>query len=140
MSDKRISETGKNFSEVEMSMSALSEAAQWADELMEAETRSRREKEYTVRRRLAGNIGVSESYLFRLQYKLSEMNDVRGSVYRALMRARRAYGLVADAGEAAFQHERDLADARNSKLVGVADFVRGTKAAPSSDWPRIEQG
>lgn len=110
-----------------MSITALSEAAEWADQLMEAEARSRKEKEYTIRRRLSGKIGVSESYLFRLQYKLAEMNDVRGSVYRALMLARRAYGLVADAGEAAYEHEKALADARNSKVVGLAAAVAGPK-------------
>ncbi len=104
---------------------ALMEAAQWADELMEAETKSRREKEYVVRDRLAGKIGVNESYLYRLQYKIEEMNDVKGSVYRALMIARHAYGLVSEAGEAAYQKEKALADARNSKLAGLAAAVAG---------------
>jgi len=121
MSDKRFSENGNGFSEM---TSALHEAATWADELMEAETKSRREKEYVVRHRLAKKIGVSASYLFRLQYKLSEMNDVRGSVYRALMVAREKYGR--EAAERAYGAERELAYARNSKLVGLADFIAGS--------------
>lgn len=124
MSDKRISEIGKNLSGADMS-TALIEAASWADELMEAETKSRRDKEYVVRNRLAKKIGVSASYLFRLQYKLEEMNDVRGSVYRALMLGRRAYGIIAEAGENAYAHEKELADARNSKMAGLAALVAG---------------
>lgn len=128
MSDKRVSDFGKRISEGDMSASALDEAATWAGELMDAEWQGRRDQERQVRHRLAKKIGVSESYLFRLQYKLSEMNDVRGSVYRALMLGRRAYGLVADAGEQAFQYEKELADARNSKLAGLASAVAGSKA------------
>lgn len=127
MSDKRVSGSGNFISENEMSVTALNEAAQWADELMDAEWKGRHDREKTVRHRLSRNIGVSESYLFRLKYKLAEMSDVRGSVYRALMLARHAYGLVRDAGEEAYAHEKALADARNSKLVGLADFVAGKK-------------
>ena len=110
-----------------MSTMALNEAVRWADELMEAETKSRREKEYIVRDRLAKAIGVSASYLFRLQYKTEEMSDVRGSVYRALLLARHAYGLVRDAGEAAYEHEKEKADARNSKMAGLAAALAGPK-------------
>ena len=127
MSDKSVSGSGNRVSEKDMSAAALNEAAQWADELMDAEWRGRGDREKTVRHRLARNIGVSESYLFRLKYKVSEMTDVRGSVYRALMLARRTYGLVADAGEEAYAHEKALADARNSKLVGLAAAVAGTQ-------------
>lgn len=108
-----------------MSISALDEAANWAEELMNAEWKGRRDKEKIVRFRLSRKVGVSESYLFRLQYKLSEMNDVRGSVYRALMLARHAYGLVTEAGEKAYLKEKAMADARNSKLAGLAASVAG---------------
>jgi hypothetical protein len=79
-----------------MSLSVVDEAAHWADELMEAEWRGRKDREGVVRYRLARKIGVPESYLYRLQYKQREMNDVRGSVYRALMHGRRLYGLVCE--------------------------------------------
>ncbi|PAP94013.1 hypothetical protein [Mesorhizobium wenxiniae] len=125
MSDKRVSKNGKKASEDSMSMSALNEAAGWAEELMDAEWKGRKDKENLVRYRLSRKVGVSESYLFRLQYKLREMNDVRGSVYRALMLARHAYGLVSQAGENAYQEEKALADARNSKMAGLAAVVAG---------------
>lgn len=44
---------------------------------------------------------------------------------RALMLGRHAYGLAAGAGQQAYQHEKVLADARNSKLAGLAAAVAG---------------
>lgn len=114
-----------------MSSTALIEAAKWADELMDAEWKGRGDRENLVRYRLARSIGVSESYLFRLKYKTSEMSDVRGSVYRALMLARRAYGLVVASGEAAYEREKVLADARNSKMGRLAAAVAGPKTKRS---------
>lgn len=111
-----------------MNHAALSEAAEWAKELMDAEWNGRRDKENLVRYRLAKSIGVSESYLFRLQYKTREMTDVRGSVYRALLLARHAYGLAVNAGDAAYEKEKALADARNSKMVRLAAAVAGPKS------------
>lgn len=125
MSGNNLSENGKSVSEVKMSMSALNEAVQWADELMDAEWQGRKDREKTVRYRLSRKIGVCESYLYRLKYKVEEMNDVRGSVYRALLIARHAYGLVGEAGETAYQKEKALADARNSKMAGLARAVAG---------------
>lgn len=115
---------------------ALMEAAKWADELMEAETKSRREKEYVVRDRLAGKIGVSPSYLFRLQYKIEEMNDVKGSVYRALMIAKRKYEALCERVENAadaMERERreiegnDATDQRHPAMGGsMASASRGS--------------
>ncbi|MBT1154332.1 hypothetical protein J1C56_01870 [Aminobacter anthyllidis] len=127
MSGKRVSENGKRVSEDDMSSAALSEATKWTKELMDAEWQGRGDKENLVRYRLAKNIGVRESYLYRLQYKKQEMTDVRGSVYRALMLARQLYGIVAASGEAAYEKEKALADARNSKMAGLAAAVAGPK-------------
>lgn len=70
-----------------MSNVALIEAKQWADALMEAEWRGRKDRDGPVRYRLSKKTGVPESYLYRLQYKTAEMKDVAGSVYRSLMLA-----------------------------------------------------
>lgn len=86
MSGNYVSETGKRVSE-EMNSTALFEAKSWADALMDSEFRGRGDKEKSARYRLSKRTGVPESYLFRLQYKTSEMKDVAGSVYRALMLA-----------------------------------------------------
>lgn len=105
-----------------MNNPALTEAARWADVLMDAESRGRKDREGPIRYRLARKIGVPESYLFRLQYKTNEMTDVRGSVYRALMLAYREFE---EAGSRAYAAERELADARNSKVAGLAAAVAG---------------
>jgi len=86
---KRLSRNGKNVSEHKMSNTALIEAKQWADALMDAEWRGRKDRDGVVRYRLAKKTGVPESYLYRLQYKTAEMKDVAGSVYRSLMLAYR---------------------------------------------------
>ena len=52
--------------------------------LCRAEFKGRGDKEYLARYRLSERTGVSESYLYRLQYKTRDMKDVAGSVYRAL--------------------------------------------------------
>lgn len=87
MSDKGFSEFGKSFSEVEMSGIALNEAKTWAEALLDAEYRGRKDTDGAARYRLSKRIGVRESYLYRLQYKASEMKDVAGSAYRSLMLA-----------------------------------------------------
>lgn len=110
-----------------MSNTALTEAAKWTEELMDAEWKGRKDRENLVRYRLAKAIGVAESYLFRLQYKTREMTDVRGSVYRALMLGRRAYGLAVTVGDAVYEKEKALADGRNSKMARLAAAVAGSK-------------
>ncbi|MEI4482203.1 MULTISPECIES: hypothetical protein [unclassified Phyllobacterium] len=87
MYGKRVSENGKRVSEGSMSNTALSEAKTWADALMDAEWRGRKDRDGPVRYRVSKKTGVPESYLYRLQYKTAEMKDVAGSVYRSLMLA-----------------------------------------------------
>ena len=103
---KRVSETGKRVSEDDMSISALSEAQTWAETLLDAECKGRKDREGPIRYRLAGKLGIPESYLFRLQYKANEMNDVRGSVYRALMIAHQAYERACERNEEAAAADR----------------------------------
>lgn len=89
MSGNCVSARGNRGSEV--NGEALIEARGWLDDLLDAEWKGRRDREKSVRGRLAKSIGVPARYLFRMQYKLAEMTDVKGSVYRALMRAHAAY-------------------------------------------------
>jgi hypothetical protein len=84
MYGNNVGKSGKNVSEDEMSSAALIEAKSWADDLMSREFQGRGDKEYLARYRLSERTGVSESYLYRLQYKTRDMKDVAGSVYRAL--------------------------------------------------------
>lgn len=87
MYGKNVSESGKNVSEDEMTSAALIEAKGWAEELLNREFQGRGDKEYLARYRLSASTGISESYLYRLQYKTRYMKDVAGSAYRALMLA-----------------------------------------------------
>lgn len=84
MYGNNFGKSGKNVSEDEMGSAALIEAKTWADDLMSREFKGRGDKEYLARYRLSERTGVSESYLYRLQYKTRDMKDVAGSVYRAL--------------------------------------------------------
>lgn len=68
-----------------MNNAALSEAKGWYDRLMNLEFKGRGDREKSVRGRLAKRTGIPESYLYRLQYKFTEMKEVAGSAYRALM-------------------------------------------------------
>ena len=67
-----------------MSTVALQKAAEWNEALMNAEFRGRGDKEYLARYRLSQKTGIKENYLFRLKYKLDDMKDVAGEVYRRL--------------------------------------------------------
>jgi hypothetical protein len=87
MSGKGFSEFGKSVSEGHMTSVALNEAKTWTEALLDAEHRGRRDTDGAARYRLAKRIGLRESYLYRLQYKASEMKDVAGSAYRSLMLA-----------------------------------------------------
>jgi hypothetical protein len=84
-----------------MSSIALDEARQWAEVLLDAECKGRKDRESPIRYRLAKKLGIPESYIFRLVYKTKEMNDVRGSVYRTLMLAHKAYELACERNEEA---------------------------------------
>lgn len=108
MCGKSVSRIGKRVSEGKMSNTALMESVRWTGELMDAEWNGRGDREKTVRYRLARKIGVPESYLYRLQYKAGGMTDVRGSIYRALLKGRQLYGLACEGIEnAADRIERE---------------------------------
>lgn len=105
------SENGKNCSEDKMSTIALTEAKSWAQRLLDREWQGRGDKEYLARYRLSVRTGVSESYLYRLQYKTREMKDVAGSVYRAL---KLEYDRVC-------QHNEEAADRYRAERLGTVN-------------------
>lgn len=65
--------------------------------------------------------GVPAAWLHRLRYR--QIKDMPVSAYGAIVRAYRA---AQEASERAYEAERKLADARNSKLVGLADLIAGS--------------
>lgn len=125
-----------------MSSIALMEAKQWADDLLDAECQGRKDKEKRIRFSLARKLGIPESYLFRLQYKTNTMNDVRGSVYRALMIAHQAYQQACEANEAAAEADKaerlKLKAARHAADLERASARLGTVAAQDRAAEREE--
>ncbi len=122
MYGKRFSENGKRVSEDDMTSVALNEAKGWADELMDREFRGRGDREKSARGRLSERTGIPESYLFRLQYKTSEMRDVAGSAYRALMLA---YDDLC-------QRNEDAAEKYREERLGIRGHHEATNQKPAS--------
>ena len=84
MKDKSIGKSAKDDGEFRMSTQALSEARSYYDKLMDHEYRGRKDRNSSARSRLADDLGVSETKLLRLEYKIEEMKDVGGELYRRL--------------------------------------------------------
>lgn len=90
MSEQRVSVCGKRVSEdnkMSMGFTAIDDARYWAEELQKAEYKGLGDTREAARYRVSKRTGVSESYLKRLRYRATEMTDVAGSAYRALMLA-----------------------------------------------------
>lgn len=87
-----------------MNSTALLEAKDWTDTLMNLEFKGRGDREKSIRHRLSKRTGIPESYLYRLQYKTREMRDVAGEVYRLL---RLAYNEACEKNEAAADRYRN---------------------------------
>ncbi len=64
--------------------------------------------------------GAPAAWLHRLRYR--EVKDLPTSAFFAIVQAYRA---ACEASEKAYAVERDLADARNSKVLWLADLVAG---------------
>lgn len=84
MKDKTFGKLAKDNSEFRMSTQALSEAKGFYERLMDAEYRGRKDRNGSARSRLADDLGVNENKLIRLEYKIEEMRDVGGELYRRL--------------------------------------------------------
>lgn len=67
--------------------------------------------------------GVPAKWLHRLRYR--DLKDMPVSAFAAIAHAYRA---ATEASERAYEAERKLADARNSKVLWLADFVAGENA------------
>lgn len=87
-----------------MHSTALIEAKDWTDTLMNLEFKGRGDREKSIRHRLSKRTGIPESYLYRLQYKTREMRDVAGEVYRRL---KLEYDHICENNEAAADRYRD---------------------------------
>ncbi|MER9355524.1 hypothetical protein NKI61_19840 [Mesorhizobium sp. M0514] len=104
MKDKRVGKFAKSHSESEMSTTALHKGREYYDALMDAEYRGRKDRNGSARSRLADDLGVNENKLLRLEYKIEEMRDIGGELYRRL---RIWYEAICEGNEAAAQQMRE---------------------------------
>lgn len=116
---------------------ALIEAKDWHDKLMDAEFIGRGDREKSVRGRLSKKTGISESYLYRLQYKFADMRDVAGSAYRALKLAHdelcarneaKADAMRAERMRLRMQHEADQEPDRDGLGMAATEAGAATEA------------
>ncbi|TIT84632.1 MAG: hypothetical protein E5W55_33975, partial [Mesorhizobium sp.] len=84
MKDKSFGKSAKNVSESDMSTTALLKGREYYDALMDAEYRGRKDRNGSARSRLADDMGVNESKLLRLEYRIEEMRDIGGELFRRL--------------------------------------------------------
>lgn len=106
MKDKNIGKFAKSRSESEMSTTALHEGRKYYDGLMDAEYRGRKDRNASARARLADDMGVNETKLLRLEYKIEEMRDIGGELYRRLQIWYRAICEKNEAAAAEMRAER----------------------------------
>lgn len=118
MSDKPFVRVNK------MAVEYVSESKRMADFILQKVHRGPGDTVEAAMHRAERLYGVPASWLHRLRYR--EIRDLPTSAFFAIVNA---YHAAAEAGERAYLAERELADARNSSLVGVADLVAGKKAA-----------
>jgi hypothetical protein len=107
---------------VKMSVEFVNESKRMADFILSKAHRGPGDTVDAAMHRAERLFGASAKWLHRLRYR--EIKDMPVSAFAALVHAYRA---ASDSGEKAYQEEKALADARNSKLVRLADFVAGAK-------------
>lgn len=83
MKDKSVGKFAKSSDESEMT-TALIKGREYYDALMDVEYRGRKDRNGSARSRLADDMGVNETKLLRLEYKIEEMRDIGGELYRRL--------------------------------------------------------
>lgn len=116
MSDKGFEKADK------MSDAYVSEARGMADFILQKAHRGPGDTVDAAMHRAERIYGAPATWLHRLRYR--QIKDMPVSAYGAIVHAYRA---ALEASERAYEAERNLADARNSKLVGLADFVAAKK-------------
>ncbi len=108
---------------VKMSVEYVSESKRMADFILAKVHRGPGDTVDAAMHRAERLYGVPAAWLHRLRYR--EIKDMPMSAFGALANAYRA---ACEATETAYEAERKLADARGSKLLGLADAVAGKKA------------
>lgn len=105
-----------------MSVEYVSEAKGMAEFITRCTYRGPGDTIDAAMHRAERQFGVSAAWLHRLRYR--NLKDIPVSVFFSIFEAYRA---ASEASETAYEAERKMANARNSKLVGLADFVARKK-------------
>lgn len=116
-------------------LSAVDEAASWADVLIGREHRGPGDTIDAARYRLARKHGVPERSLWALRYR--KPKDIAGSVYRALQRA---YEAECRRQEAKLRHELEItralpATAAREALIAKSEALLGELAQQEAGAP-----
>jgi hypothetical protein len=108
---------------VKMSSEYVSEARGMAEFILQRVHRGPGDTVEAAMHRAERTYGVPAAWLHRLRYR--QITDMPVSAFGAIVQAYRA---AQEASERAYEAERKLADARGSKLLGLAAAVAGKKA------------
>lgn len=118
MSDKGFEGSDK------MSVEFVSSARGMSDFILQSTYRGPGDTVDAAMHRAERMYGAPASWMHRLRYR--SIKDMPVSAYAAIARA---YKAALEASEKAYAAERELAHARNSKLLGIADALAGTPFA-----------
>lgn len=105
---------------VKMSVQYVSESKRMAEFILHKVHRGPGDTVDAAMHRAERLYGVPASWLHRLRYR--DVKDLPVSAFFAIVNA---YHAAAEAGERAYLAERELADARNSKVARLAAAVAG---------------
>ncbi len=109
-----------------MSVEFVSSARGMSDFILQSTYRGPGDTVDAAMHRAERMYGAPASWMHRLRYR--SIKDMPVSAYAAIARA---YKAALEASEKAYAAERELAHARNSKLLGIADALAGTPFASS---------
>ncbi len=109
-----------------MSVEFVSSARGMSDFILQSTYRGPGDTVDAAMHRAERMYGAPASWMHRLRYR--SIKDMPVSAYAAIARA---YKAALEASEQAYAAERELAHARNSKLLGIADALAGTPFASS---------
>lgn len=111
-----------------MSVEVVTEARSMADFILKSAFRGPGDTIDAAMHRAERDYGAPAKWLHRLRYRADQLRDLPAS---AFFQIQKAYGRAALAGVRAYEHEKALADARNSKMAGLAAFVAGPETERS---------
>lgn len=118
MSDKGFERSDK------MNVDYISHARGMSEYILNRSYRGAGDTVEAAMHRAERRFGAPATWLHRLRYR--NIKDMPVSAYGAIVRA---YELACQASEKAYEAERELANARNSKFLGLADFTVGQESA-----------